>query len=133
LAGLALSEAGGWFYAGEYEASSKSLIRVSSVRGKLSRRDQALLDAANGAPPRRLADREALDGWKHAVDVAPDTPTAWYEYGDRLFHVGASVGLPNPCGEAKIAFDKAVALDSGYALAIGHLIEVSMLLRDTAA
>src|SRR4029079_8282143 len=51
LAGLALSEAGGWFYAGEYEASSKSLIRVSSVRGKLSRRDQALLDAANGPPP----------------------------------------------------------------------------------
>jgi DNA-binding SARP family transcriptional activator/tetratricopeptide (TPR) repeat protein len=133
LAGLALSEAGGWLYAGEYEASTKSLLRISAVRGKLSRRDQALLDAANGAPPRRLSDFEALNGWKNAVDVAPDTPTAWYEYGDRLFHVGASIGLANPFDEAKVAFDKAVALDSSYVLALGHLIEVSMIKRDTAA
>jgi tetratricopeptide (TPR) repeat protein len=133
LAGLALSEAGGWLYAGEYEASAKSLIRISSVRGKLSRRDQALLDAANGAPPRRLSDAEALQGWRNAVDVAPDTPTAWYEFGDRLFHVGAAVGVANSFQEAKRAFDRAVELDSSYVLAIGHLIEVSMILHDTTA
>jgi DNA-binding SARP family transcriptional activator/tetratricopeptide (TPR) repeat protein len=130
LAGLGLSEAGGWAWGGEYERARRRLIRSSEIKGKLSLRDEAILHALIGYPPHRRSDAEAFHDWEHAVDLAPESPTAWYEYGDRLFHIGAAIGRRNSLADAKRAFERAIALDSSSALPIAHMVELSIILND---
>lgn len=133
LAGLALAEAGGWTWAGEHETARRQLIRISSSSGRLSLRDKALLDALDGNPPHRRSALQVFDDWTRAVDLARDSPTAWYEYGDRLYHIGAAIGRHNSTADAKAAFDKAVSLDSSYTIPLGHLIEIAINTGDTSA
>lgn len=133
LAGAALVEARGWTWGGQYEVAKRHLIRVSALRGRLSRRDEALLDAGIGSPPHDLSSVEALVNWHRAVDLASDSPVAWYEYGDRLFHTGAATGRPNARADARVAFEKALALDSSYAPPVAHLVEEAALRGDTAS
>ncbi|MEO7369151.1 MAG: BTAD domain-containing putative transcriptional regulator [Gemmatimonadaceae bacterium] len=133
LAGLGLSEAGGFAWGGDYEAARRRLIQASEIRGKLSSRDEALLHALIGYPPHRRSDAEAFHDWEHAVDLAPESPTAWYEYGDRLFHIGAAIGRTNSLADAKRAFERAIALDSSSALPIAHMVEVSVIEKNVEA
>ncbi|MEP6507524.1 MAG: BTAD domain-containing putative transcriptional regulator [Gemmatimonadales bacterium] len=133
LAGLGLSEAGGWTWAGGYETARRRLIQVSEIHGRLSLRDEALLHALIGYPPHRRSDSEIFHDWERAVDLAAGSSTAWYEFGDRLFHTGAGIGRQNSLADAKKAFERAIALDSSSALPIGHMVEVSVIEKNAEA
>jgi serine/threonine-protein kinase len=56
----------------------------------------------------------------------PEDPSAWYELGERRFHTPAPLGA-DPA-TALDAFDRAIALDSGFAPAYMHTVQLAMQL-----
>ena len=66
------------------------------------------------------------------MELAPDSPDAWYNLADVLFHFGALVSVPEALPRAVAAFARSLALDSSYAPTLQHLTEVAALLDDTA-
>jgi len=97
-----------------------------SQRERLSTRDRAFVEAWTGprypAPP---SFAEALDGWRRAVEIAPDRPEPWFELGDVLFHFGPVLGIADAMQRASSAFDRALALDSSFAAPLAHLVELA--------
>ncbi len=55
---------------------------------------------------------------------------AWYELGEARYHWGAAIG--EPPGEALHAFERAIALDSGFAPAYVHSVELKLHEGDPA-
>jgi serine/threonine-protein kinase len=51
-----------------------------------------------------------LERLERAVELAPDTPEAWYVYGDQLFHWGRALGVPDWSRAAARALDRADSL-----------------------
>lgn len=95
-------------------------------RERLSTRDRAFVEAWTGprypAPP---SFAESLNGWRRAVEVAPDRPEPWFELGDVLFHFGPVLGITDAMPRALSAFDRALALDSSFAAPLAHLVELA--------
>jgi eukaryotic-like serine/threonine-protein kinase len=61
----------------------------------------------------------------------PDDPQVWYELGEARFHLGYVVGsTPQQTVEA---FDRAIALDSAFAPAYFHPVQLAFERNDTAA
>ena len=60
----------------------------------------------------------------------PRDPVGWYWLGETDFHFGPDLG--RPMGDARAAFERAVALDPGHAEAILHLARLSALVHDLA-
>ena len=56
----------------------------------------------------------------------PEDPSVWYELGERQFHTPAPLG--NDPAAALAAFDRALALDSGFAPAYMHTVRLAMQL-----
>ncbi|MBA2686309.1 MAG: hypothetical protein H0U66_17630, partial [Gemmatimonadaceae bacterium] len=75
---------------------------------------------------------EEIAAAERFVQLAPDSPHAWYKVGDALFHFGALVGLGDVYPRVAAAFDRSLALDSTYGPTIQHLSEVAAGLGDTA-
>jgi DNA-binding SARP family transcriptional activator len=57
----------------------------------------------------------------------PEDPEVWYRLGDARFHSDPPFG--GPPAQALEAFDRAIALDSGFAPAYEHTVELSILLN----
>jgi tetratricopeptide (TPR) repeat protein len=57
----------------------------------------------------------------------PEDPEVWYRLGDARFHSAPPVG--GPPGPALEAFDRAIALDSGFAPAYEHTVELAIRLN----
>jgi len=57
----------------------------------------------------------------------PEDPEIWYRLGDARFHSDPPFG--GPPGPALEAFDRAIALDSGFAPAYEHTVELSIRLN----
>jgi DNA-binding SARP family transcriptional activator len=104
-------------------------------RDRLGPRDRAYLVALVGGRryplPTPLPDR--LLDWQAAVGEAPDRASAWSRLGDMYWHYGATVGVDSFAHRAAAAFERAIALDSSYAPAYVHLIDIAALRRDTVA
>lgn len=133
-AALGMASAGAWATTEADDHSRPALARAWTLRTRLSVADQALFQGYVGehSSGHRTAAQELAD-WEAATQVAPTAAEAWYEYGDRLFHVGALVGADAPRERAAAAFARAVALDSGYTPARAHLAELAVLAGDTVA
>lgn len=130
LAALGLTEAGAWALWSGAERERRIITRTLALRQHLSARDRALFDALVGTPGKiRTAAREIGD-WERAVTLLPDVATAWYEYGDRMFHVGALVGVQDPWKRAAAAFERTVQLDPAFAPPYAHLVQVHLAAGD---
>jgi serine/threonine-protein kinase len=61
----------------------------------------------------------------------PDDPHVWYELGEARFHLGYVVG--STARQTVEAFDRAIALDSAFAPAYFHPVQLALERNDTAA
>jgi len=61
----------------------------------------------------------------------PDDPQVWYELGEARFHLGYVVG--STAQQTVDAFDRAIALDSLFAPAYFHPVQLALERNDTAA
>jgi serine/threonine-protein kinase len=57
-------------------------------------------------------------------------PEAWYELGEARYHWGAAIGAP--AAETLRAFERAIALDSDFAPAYVHTVELKLMQGDPA-
>jgi hypothetical protein len=127
LAGLGASRANEW-----YSGDQTGALAAWRHRGRLSPRDVARLEVMVG--PRYPAPSSPGDHIRAAerfAELAPDSPDAWYNVGDQLFHYGALTGVGETFRRAAAAFDRSLALDSTYAPTIQHLHEIATRLEDT--
>jgi tRNA A-37 threonylcarbamoyl transferase component Bud32 len=131
LAALGIAALGQWTRASESQALARGLRTGYALRSRLSPRDSILFEAYVGPKYPVLHSAAAeLVGWHGATEAAPESPEAWYELGDRLFHVGQMLGQPNSWQRAELAFARALELDSTFAPALAHLVELAALASD---
>jgi tetratricopeptide (TPR) repeat protein len=125
LAGLELMLAGVWAEGGP---GIELGTRVAwQGRDRLPPRERRRLELN-----RTLSFPEALSGWEALARENPTDPLSWLILGETLFHDGPGVGHPGAMEGALHAFERAVALDSIYAPALFHAIEIHADRGDTA-
>lgn len=127
LAALGMASSGAWSQqSGQSAALRRGLRTGYALRDRLTRRDQLLFEAyvlPNTSAPHSAAAQYA--GWKRAIDAAPESAEAQYEYGDRLYHAGAQLGIADAQVQARSAFAKALSLDSTFVSPLAHLVEMA--------
>jgi TolB-like protein len=127
LAALGMASAGAWSQqAGQSEALRRGLRTGYALRDRLSARDRLLFEAyvvpSNGEP---VSAAQQLAGWRRAVEGAPESAEAQFEYGDRLYHNGAQLGIADADARAEASFARALALDSTFVDPLAHLVELA--------
>ena len=131
IAGLALASTAAWTTIPG--GARRGLERAWAGRDQLSPRDRALVLAEVGPRyPATSTLAQNLEAWEQAATLAPDQPERWYELGDVYFHHGTYLAIPASRRRAEELFRRSVAIDSNTS-ALGHLVEVAVLDRDTAA
>ncbi|MGZ8398489.1 MAG: BTAD domain-containing putative transcriptional regulator [Gemmatimonadales bacterium] len=86
--------------------------------------------AANDAPDPADLIRFRYRWFSTLLDAAhryPEDPEVWYRLGDARFHSDPPFG--GPPGPALEAFDRAIALDSGFAPAHEHTVRLAIMLN----
>ena len=102
-------------------------------RERLSGPDRARLEAILGTTyPETPLRSETLVYAERAVELSRDNPDAWYLFGDAYFHDGAYLGYEDWSERSRAALERAMALDSGFADPIGHLVVLAGMRDDTA-
>ncbi|HSE52815.1 MAG TPA: protein kinase, partial [Gemmatimonadales bacterium] len=131
LAAIGYFKAAGWGSGGD---AARGIRIAWNNRERLGARDRALLDNYTGPRyPAQNFSRSNIQAAERLVQLAPDDPEAYQEYGDALYHFGDQVDYPDPWPVARRAFERAVALDSGFAAPLDHLIQITAATGDTAA
>jgi DNA-binding SARP family transcriptional activator/tetratricopeptide (TPR) repeat protein len=103
-------------------------------RDHLPSDDRRYLEALRGsAYPNPTSALDQLHEWEREVEEDPDRADAWYRFGALLLAQGAAVDVPDASERARLAFERAVALDSDFVAPLGGLVEVAAFARDTAA
>ena len=112
---------------------SRALALAWSARGDLTERDrQYLLAFAGPRYPAPSSEAEQLAAWERAVALSPDRAEAWYELGERYFHDGAVIGVPNAPARAAAALRRALVLDPAHAPARRLLLVLAARQGDLA-
>jgi serine/threonine protein kinase/tetratricopeptide (TPR) repeat protein len=132
LAALGIAEAGGWAWFAGSERTRRGLLVTWSLRDQLSNRDRAVFDALVGKPDRFRSAHEEYSDWERATELAPYSPTAWYEFGDRLYHEGAVLGVSNSWDQAQAAFNHSLQLDAAFRWPLMHLVQLAIAKSDWA-
>ncbi|HSE52273.1 MAG TPA: serine/threonine-protein kinase, partial [Gemmatimonadales bacterium] len=125
LAAMGFAKAAGWSGGGSI---AQGVAIASRSRERLAARDRAQLDEYA-----TTISREQLKAVERLVQLAPDDPEAHYELGDVLFHYGSLMDYPQPLRGARRAFERSVALDSGFSAPLEHLIDLTASTGDTAS
>lgn len=125
LAGLGLVLANSWTTINEHYG----IGRDAALRGMktLGQRDRLFINAFFAPDPSLGQPRPApvyLQAWEDVVHKYPDFAEAWYHVGDRYYHFGGLSGLADPLDQARTAFRRALAIDSGMVAPLHHLIEI---------
>lgn len=126
IAHYRLAQTYGWFRGLGAEEVPKHLAAAERHSKGLSRRDSLLIRGW------KLAD---VDGDVHAIELFEnlvnryaDDLEAWHGLGDALFHMGGQ--LNRPLSAAIAPLQRTLALDSTFAPALIHLIEIAYLQND---
>jgi serine/threonine-protein kinase len=129
LAGVGAARAGEWGFG--YEGAP--VEAAWRHRDRLSPRDLASLTVYLGPGyPAPTGARDQVKAAEDFLELAPDSPDAWYNLADKLFHFGLLAGVPEALRRADASFARSLALDSSYAPAIQHLSEIATFFDDTA-
>ena len=124
--------------AGTASAGDPAALALSwRRRDRLGPDDAALLAAVAGPRyPAWTPANEWASAWEALVRRRPDSPDAWFEWGDFAFlHWGTQLGLADTTARRRAAeaFDRALALDSTYLTPLAHLFDIAMIRGDTSA
>jgi tetratricopeptide (TPR) repeat protein len=139
--GLAYNRLGivnGWLHGAADSSSINNRLRAGRFTAGLVPRDSLLLmgDSAFGAALLASTDtatarlgKRAVAMLREAAERYPDDPQVWYSLGDAKLHLpsAAQVMAAEMLGD----FQRAVALDSLFAPAYIHAIELAVVERDT--
>ena len=122
--------AAGLARAWSFQAGGPYFARAGAWNSGLSLRDSLLIasDApgANSDPARFQAlVIHRFEILQEAAGRHPDDPGAWFALGDHRFHNGFAVWW-NTWNDARAAFDRAIALDSSFAVAYIHPVEIAL-------
>jgi serine/threonine-protein kinase len=132
LAGLGLASSAGWLSTVNPSVANRGTAAAWAFRARLSERDKALLVARVGPEyPAPSSRRAILAARERLVEHGPDSPDAWYETGDVLYHWGRALGLSAPEERAEAAFHRALDLDSAFSAPLQHLLELAARRGDT--
>jgi len=105
--------------------------RAAALNHGLGPRDSLLVLSDSGFGGRaqvpdhrafRSIARRRLAVLEEAARRYPEDPEVWYQLGEVRFHAGFVVG--NSWNDARAAFDRAIALDPGFAPAYIHPVEI---------
>ena len=103
-------------------------------RERLSPEDRVYLHALRGIRfPQSTPLAEHLRAWEQVLHVTPDRPDAWYRMGVLLLYLGPSVEITDAPGRARVAFERALALDSAFLGPLLGMVDAAAFARDTAA
>lgn len=114
---------------GEWATRGRQLLLAN--RDRLSPRERAYVDARWPAEPTTSVAAQ-LAHLEHAAQLFPERAEVWYHFGDALYHSGMLVGDGEQRGRARAAFDRALALDSTYFVALQHVLSLADREGDTA-
>ena len=131
-----------WQKSGSDSAATGYRLRAGRANHGLSPRDSLLLAADSISAALALMAVDSLD-WKKARrlfatvnDAAaryPDDPEVWYAVGEARFHHGFGSPVNVTDRETLAAFDRAIALDSAFAPAYVHAIDLGFTLLGAEA
>jgi tetratricopeptide (TPR) repeat protein len=115
------------------EQRRRGVALAWTSRDALSERDLALLVAFGGPkyPLPSLAP-EQLAAWRRLADLAPNDAESWYTLGARLFHDGATAGVPGAESRATATLERALSIDSGHAPAGRLLLHLATTRRSSS-
>jgi hypothetical protein len=103
-------------------------------RDRLSAQDQLRFRAHAGASyPQPTPLHEHIRFVDRVLATIPDDPELWFELGDDIFHAGPMVGIEDWLERSTAAFNRAVALDSTYMIAVLHQFDAAVVAGDNAA
>src|SRR3989454_1022030 len=132
---LALRRAGlarGW----NLQLGEPYFARAGVVNHGLGPRDSLLVasdsvDLPAERAPRRWLVRRKVAILEEAARRYPEDPEVWYQLGEVRFHAGFVGGYT--WSDARAAFDRAIALDSTFAPAYVHPVEIALNDNDPGA
>jgi len=130
LAALGVIQASGWYPQTRDVARAKRI--AWRLRDTFSPRDRTLLVillGPNYPKPQLLSERGAAT--EQYAALAPDSPDAWYQVGDFLFHYGHGSGIESSTQRAFAAFNRALELDSTFTPALEHLPALCAIMGDS--
>ena len=130
LAGLGLFRAANWIGT---PLIQKGIAIAWGNKDKLSGPDRMLAIGAAGRDyPTRPDLRHLISALDSATKLGPGQADLWFEHGDVMFHWGRTIGIQDALARSRNSFARAYELDSSFAPAVEHLIEVAIASRDTA-
>jgi tRNA A-37 threonylcarbamoyl transferase component Bud32/tetratricopeptide (TPR) repeat protein len=120
----------GWQRIGSDSLSVALALRAGGLNRGLAPRDSLLVTADSLMGANTLEGRSTLSRYRRLSTTAretvrryPDDVDAWHTLGEVYVHAGISRGVP--VAEALAAFDRAISLDSAFAPAYIHAIELA--------
>jgi tetratricopeptide (TPR) repeat protein len=122
LAAHRLSIAYGWIENRGSERTERYRALAAAMSDRLPERDAALLRASNQALLK--GDPAGLEALERLARTYPDDAEVWTMLGEARFHLGPMALVP--ASTSRLAFETAVALDSAFAPAYIHPIELSI-------
>ena len=125
----------GFYRFGVDSESTMHLLRAGELNHGLSLRDSLLFladslqAAAEGLFPNEAQWpllRRLIPLGERLVERYPDDPEAWLALGEARFHFGYGSLLSVTDSAVLVPFDKAIALDSGFALGYQHAMQLAL-------
>jgi len=114
-------------------ADPRGRVLAWAARDRLSPRDRVYLKALAGPRyPKESSESQRLYAWEQAVQAQNDRVELWQGLGETLLHSGPWLGIHNLERRATEAFRRAVQLDSAFAPAVAHLLDLTAARGDTA-
>jgi eukaryotic-like serine/threonine-protein kinase len=131
----------GWQRFGSDSLARMHALRAGALNVGLGARDSLLIVADSlrsvayayaGDPQYRAHVLRLFATLRSATDRYDLDAEAWYRLADAYFHFGIGPGLSIPEADILRAFDRSIALDSAFAIAYIHPVELGFSVGDSA-